>query len=126
MSENLSKLSSRKGLEENLFENIIKTKGDPVSLKKLAKEHKVGEANVYGASTAYDFIQGDNANKKAYVCNGSSCLCADTQSSVKQKLMNHLNENEIGHATGLRHLSRALSRKFFISAQWQKLFWRRY
>jgi NADH:ubiquinone oxidoreductase subunit F (NADH-binding) len=101
MSENLSKLSSRKGLKENLFENIIKAKGDPVSLKNLAKEYKVGEANVYGASTAYDFIQGDNANKKAYVCNGSSCLCADTQSSVKTKLLKHYKEDEIGHATCL-------------------------
>lgn len=101
MSENLSKLSSRKGLEDNLFENIIKAKGDPVSLKNLAKEYKIGEANVYGASTAYDFIQGENANKKAYVCNGSSCLCADTQSIVKQKLLNQLTEDEIGHVTCL-------------------------
>lgn len=97
MSENLAKLSGRKGLEDNLFENIIQAKGEPVSLKALAKEYKIGEANVYGASTAYDFIQGENANKKAYVCNGSSCLCAGTQDGVKQKLEQTLGENEVGH-----------------------------
>lgn len=97
MSENLAKLSARKGLQDNLFENIIQSKGDPVNLKALAKEYKIGEANVYGASTAYDFIQGENANKKAYVCNGSSCLCADTQDSVKQKLEQAVGEGEVGH-----------------------------
>ena len=98
MSENLAKLSSRKGLDNNLFENIIQAKGDPVSLKQLAKEYKIGEANVYGASTAYDFIQGDNAGKKAYVCNGSSCLCAGTQDSVKEKLVAEFGEEQVGHA----------------------------
>ncbi|TQV72290.1 formate dehydrogenase [Aliikangiella marina] len=97
MSENLAKLSQRKGLENNLFENIIKTEGDPVRLKALAEDYKIGDANVYGAATAYDFIQGENANKKAYVCNGSSCLCAGTQKNVKNKLLEKLAEEDIGH-----------------------------
>ncbi len=101
MSENLSQLSARKGLKENLFEQVVQAKGDPIRLKDIAKDYKVGEANVYGASTAYDFIQGDNANKKAYVCNGSSCLCAGTQESVKQQLKQHFNEQQIGHVTCL-------------------------
>ncbi|WP_444995887.1 NADH-ubiquinone oxidoreductase-F iron-sulfur binding region domain-containing protein [Aliikangiella sp. IMCC44359] len=101
MSENLAKLSSRKGLAENLFENIIQAKGDPVSLKALAKEYKIGEANIYGASTAYDFIQGDNAGKSAYICNGSSCLCANTQETVKQQLLKQFEQSELGHVTCL-------------------------
>ena len=101
MSENLTQLSARKGLEENLFEQIVKAKGDPIRLKDIAKDYKVGEANIYGASTAYDFIQGENANKKAYVCNGSSCLCAGTQDSVKQQLKQHFQDDEIGHVTCL-------------------------
>jgi NADH:ubiquinone oxidoreductase subunit F (NADH-binding) len=101
MSENLTQLSARKGLEENLFEQIVKAKGDPIRLKDIAKDYKVGEANIYGASTAYDFIQGDNANKKAYVCNGSSCLCAGTQDSVKQQFKQHFQDDEIGHVTCL-------------------------
>jgi hypothetical protein len=101
MSENLSQLSARKGLQENLFETIIQAKGAPVRLKEIAKDYKVGEANIYGASTAYDFIQGENANKKAYVCNGSSCLCAGTQESVKQQLKQHFEDEAIGHVTCL-------------------------
>lgn len=97
MSENLAKLSQRKGLEKNLFETIIKAKGEPIRLKEIAKDYKIGEANVYGASTAYDFIQGENANKKAYICNGSSCLCAGTQDKVKNQLLEKMGEDEIGH-----------------------------
>jgi len=101
MSENLSKLSSRKGLPENLFEQLIQSKGAPIRLKELAEEFKVGEANIYAAASSYDFIQGENANKKAYICNGSSCLCANTQSAVKQKLSNYLESEDIGHVTCL-------------------------
>ncbi|MCW8999131.1 MAG: hypothetical protein OQK04_10480 [Kangiellaceae bacterium] len=101
MSKNLSSLSSRKGLQENLFEEIVRAKGEPIRLKEIAKEYKIGEASVYGPSTAYDFIQGENAGKKAYVCNGSSCLCANTQDKVKQELVNHFGGDEIGHVTCL-------------------------
>jgi len=101
MSENISKLSARKGLAKNLFEELIQAKGEPLSLKNLAKEYKIGEANIYAASSSYDFIQGDNANKKAYVCNGSSCLCAGTQNEVKEKLLEHFTLEDIGHVTCL-------------------------
>ncbi len=101
MSENLSKLSGRKGLEDNLFENIVKTKGKPLNLKQLAIDSKTGVANVYGASTAYDFIQGDNAGKRAYLCNGSSCLCAGTQPVVKKALLDYFDETDIGHVSCL-------------------------
>jgi NADH:ubiquinone oxidoreductase subunit F (NADH-binding) len=101
MSENLSQLSARKGLTDNLFEAIVRAKGDPLALKELAKKYKTGEANLYAASSAYDFIQGDNANKKAYLCNGSSCLCAGTQGKVKDKLLTQFSEHEIGHVTCL-------------------------
>ncbi|WP_196139063.1 NADH-ubiquinone oxidoreductase-F iron-sulfur binding region domain-containing protein [Aliikangiella sp. G2MR2-5] len=101
MSENLSKLSARKGLEDNLFEAIVQAKGEPVRLKEIAKNFKVGESSVYGPSTAYDFIQGENAGKKAYVCNGSSCLCAGSQDSVRQALENEFGSSEVGHVTCL-------------------------
>ena len=101
MSKNLSSLSSRKGLQQNLFEEIVQAKGEPIRLKEIAKDYKIGEASVYGPSTAYDFIQGENAGKKAYVCNGSSCLCANTQDKVKQELANQFGTDEIGHVTCL-------------------------
>lgn len=101
MSENLSNLTGRKGIEKNLFEKIIQSSGEPLKLKNLAKEYKIGEANVYAASSSYDFIQGENSNKKAYLCNGSSCLCAGTQDPVKEKLLEHFTHDEIGHVTCL-------------------------
>ncbi|TQV88146.1 NADH-ubiquinone oxidoreductase-F iron-sulfur binding region domain-containing protein [Aliikangiella coralliicola] len=101
MSENLSSLSRRKGLKDNLFETLVQAKGDPVHLKKIARDFKIGESSVYGASTAYDFILGENADKKAYLCNGSSCLCAETQDKVKHRLLAHFDSDEIGHVTCL-------------------------
>ena len=101
MSKNLSSLSSRKGLKENLFESIVKAKGDPVHLKTIARDYKIGESSVYGPSTAYDFIQGENAGKKAYLCNGSSCLCAGTQDNVKNQLKEKFGEDQVGHVTCL-------------------------
>jgi len=101
MSENLQQLSGRMGLTKNLFEDLVLAKGEPLRLKQLAEEYKVGEAGLYGASSAYDFIMGENANKKAYLCNGSSCLCAGTQAAVKTQLLSQFKEDEIGHVTCL-------------------------
>ena len=101
MSRNLSHLSSRQGLDKNLFESLVQAKGDPVSLKQIATQFKIGEANTYGAASAYDFIQGDNANRQVYLCNGSSCLCAQTQTSVAQQLSTRFTADEIGEVTCL-------------------------
>ncbi|MHC4321184.1 MAG: NADH-ubiquinone oxidoreductase-F iron-sulfur binding region domain-containing protein [Planctomycetota bacterium] len=103
MSKNISQLSRRKGINNNLFVRITDISDEPSSnkIKKIAKEFLVGEAIVYGATSFYDYVQGDNANKKAYVCNGSSCLCAGTQDKVLSKLQESFSENEIGHVTCL-------------------------
>ncbi len=101
MSFNLSELSGRKGLKENLFEkigNAAKETGT-VSLEdadKLAKEFLMGTANTYGTATFYDFTKPENRGKKVYVCHGSACLCAGTQDAVTEKLKTKFNENEIG------------------------------
>jgi len=101
MSKNLSELSGRKGLRENLFEElgIAATETGAVSAEKseqLAKEFLFGTANVYGAATFYDFLRPDNKGKKVYVCNGSSCLTAGTQDRLKEKLHTEFKEEEIG------------------------------
>ncbi|MDH5434323.1 MAG: NAD(P)H-dependent oxidoreductase subunit E, partial [Gammaproteobacteria bacterium] len=101
MSENLSKLSARKGLKENLFEAIQEYTADPDNIKQIAKSWKIGEAPVYSAATSYDFITGNQANKKAYVCNGSSCLCAGEQDQVSEKLSECFGAENIGHMTCL-------------------------
>ena len=101
MSKNLSELSGRKGLRENLFEElgIAATETGAVSknnIEKLAEEFLMGKANVYGAATFYDFLRPENQGKKVYVCNGSSCLTAGTQDKVKDKLHKEFKEEEIG------------------------------
>ncbi len=101
MSKNLSELSGRKGLRENLFEElgIAATETGTVSKKnieKLAEEFLMGKANVYGAATFYDFLRPENQGKKVYVCNGSSCMTAGTQGKVIDKLHKEFKEEEIG------------------------------
>lgn len=101
MSKNLGELSGRKGLRENLFEElgIAATETGTVSkenTKKLAGEFLMGTANVYGAVTFYDFLRPENQGKKVYMCNGSSCLTAGTQGKLKDKLLAEFKEEEIG------------------------------
>lgn len=101
MSVNLSELSGRKGLKTNLFEELgklAKATGTPdqKDIEQMAQSFLFGTANVYGTVSFYDFLRPENKGKKAYVCNGSACLTAGTQSQVKSKLLNHFHEDEIG------------------------------
>jgi len=101
MSKNISELSGRKGLENNLFDrlgNLILDSPEPSKdeLEKLAGEFLVGTANVYGTTTFYDFLKPGNKDKKVYVCSGSVCLCAGTQDKLKENLLEHFKEEEIG------------------------------
>jgi len=101
MSKNLSELSGRKGLKYNLFDELGKLSletGTPSkdALAKAADDFLVGKANTYGTATFYDFMRPENQGKKAYVCNGSTCLCAGTQDAVKEQLEKHYHADEIG------------------------------
>ena len=97
MSKNLSQLSRRKGIEDTLFQRLI-VSDKPTSSeslndkteqrKQMAKEFLIGDAVIHGTASFYDFIDGDNANKKAYVCDGSSCRCAGKQAAITEKLNN--------------------------------------
>ncbi|NND31084.1 MAG: formate dehydrogenase, partial [Saprospiraceae bacterium] len=106
MSENLSELSARKGLEDNLFDRFGKlaqgngTVSDE-RLAELADEFLIGEANVYGATTFYDFLKPENQGKKVYICNGTACLCAGTQEKLQAGLQQYFTASEIGHMTCL-------------------------
>jgi len=111
MSKNLSQLARRKGLDNTLFQKLVFTSDDEKSTsleqqrKDLAKEFLIGEAVVHGAASFYDFLDDGsnhhNANKKAYVCNGSSCLCAETQTQVQAKLVEQYGDDNVGHVTCL-------------------------
>lgn len=101
MSKNLSELSGRKGLRENLFEELgiaASPAGTvtPDKVEELANDFLFGTANVYGSVTFYDFLRPENQGKKVYVCNGSACLTAGTQGKLKDKLKGEFKEEEIG------------------------------
>ncbi|MEP1094792.1 MAG: NADH-ubiquinone oxidoreductase-F iron-sulfur binding region domain-containing protein [Cyclobacteriaceae bacterium] len=102
MSDNLSSLSGRKGLEKNLFEQLVeksKVGGTPENeeLRALAHEYLMGEAITYGTASFYDFLKKEHEGIKAHVCNGSACLVAGTQENVKEELSKHFKDEEIGH-----------------------------
>lgn len=106
MSKNLSELSGRKGIEENLFDKLgklAKPTGAPSKedMDKLAEEFLVGKANTYGTASFYDFLKPENKGKRAYVCNGTACVCAGTQDKVIDKLKETFPIEEIGHMTCL-------------------------
>jgi len=103
MSKNLTQLARRQGIDNTLFQRLLidEDSNSQAERNALAKEFLIGEAVVRGTASFYDFIEGDNANKLAYVCNGSSCLCAGTQGRVKEKLSAHFGEDNIGHVTCL-------------------------
>ncbi len=101
MSKNLSELSGRKGLKENLFEKLgiaAKATGTPTveKLEQLAEDFVMGKANVYGTASFYDFLKPENQGKKVYICNGSSCMTAGTQDALKNKLLQNYKPAEIG------------------------------
>lgn len=106
MSNNLSELLGRKGVENSLFDTmgrLAQPKGAPSDeeLQALAEEFLVGTANTYGATTFYDFLRPDNKGKKVYFCNGTACVCAGTQDKVVETLKTEFKEEEIGHMTCL-------------------------
>jgi len=101
MSKNLGELSGRKGLQENLFEELgiaARETGTvaPEDIEQLAEKFLMGEANVYGTATFYDFLRPEHKGKKVYVCNGSACMTAGTQAELKDKLSKHYCADEIG------------------------------
>jgi len=101
MPENISYLSGRQGLENNLFERMVQaaeSEGTPKSseLHQLAEEFLVGDAITLGAASFYDFLKEKNRGKKVHVCNGSACLVAGTQDKLEGQLKQHFKEEEIG------------------------------
>jgi NADH:ubiquinone oxidoreductase subunit F (NADH-binding)/NADH:ubiquinone oxidoreductase subunit E len=106
MSDNLSELLGRKGVEGSLFSKmgeLAQDTGTPSNeaLEALANEFLIGKANAFGTATFYDFMKPENKGKKVYVCNGTACVCAGTQDNLIANLKYHFKEDEIGHMTCL-------------------------
>ena len=106
MSRNISKLSGRKGLKDNLFKRMInaarKSKNGK-EIKQLAEEYHVGMSTIHGAESFYEFLRPEHKEKKAWICNGSACMCAGTQDKVKKKLSEKLGADKIGMMFCLGH-----------------------
>ena len=94
MSDNLSYVSGRQGLENNLFSNLVeeaKADGTPSRerLAELAEEFLIGDAITYGTASFYDFLKPANQGKKVYLCSGSTCLLARSQGDLKDTVAKH-------------------------------------
>ena len=106
MSKNVSNLSFRKGILDNLFDQMGKAAQqsgtvEPADMEQIAEDYLIGDATVYGAVTFYDFLKPENKGKKVYVCNGTACLCAGSQDSLKNTIGEMFEDDEIGHMTCL-------------------------
>jgi NADH-quinone oxidoreductase subunit F len=100
-NKNIRTLSSRKELDDNLFENIAEAsqkENSKEKLQELSKRFMLDDSVVLGTSTFYDFTREENKNKKVHVCSGTACMVARSQHDLHNSLENHFNKDEIGHA----------------------------
>ena len=69
MSKNISNLSGRIGLKDNLFKQISEnTLSDtPKDIKEIAKEHNLGVSTLHGAERFYEFLRPWHRERKAVV-----------------------------------------------------------
>ena len=106
MSKNISKLSGRKGLKDNLFKRMIDVtnkNNNGKEIKQLAEEYHVGMSTIHGAESFYEFLRPEHKEKKAWVCNGSACMCAGNQDKLKEKLVDKLGKDKVGEMFCLGH-----------------------
>ena len=98
MSKNISNLSGKVGLKHNLFQKISENvlKNHPKDNKEIANEYNLGVSTVYGAESFYEFLRPAHREKKAFVCNGSACMCAGTQDKLKETLKARLGQDKVG------------------------------
>ncbi len=106
MSKNISKLSGRIGLKNNLFQKISERNLKPnkdKGMKALADEYNMGVSTIHGAESFYEFLRPSHREKKAFICNGSACMCAGTQKNLKNKLESKLGKGKVGTMFCLGH-----------------------
>jgi len=106
VSKNISNLSGRIGLKNNLFQKISErslSSKDDKGMKEIAEKYNVGISTIHGAENFYEFLRPKHRKKKAFVCNGSACMCAGTQAPLKKKLKEKLGEDKVGEMFCLGH-----------------------
>lgn len=100
-NKSIRTLSSRKELDDNLFENMAvasQKSNSKEELQELSKRFMIDDSVVLGASTFYDFTREENKNKKVHVCTGTACMVANTQNNLHKNLAGLFKDDEIGHA----------------------------
>ncbi len=105
-NKNTRSLSARKGLKDNLFEQIAtqtKSENPTQNLQNLAKDFLLNDAVVAGTASFYDFTKAENKKYKIFVCSGTACMCAKTQDNLIDSLQDFFNADEIGHAACVGH-----------------------
>ena len=65
-------------------------------MKEIANEYRMGVSTIHGAESFYEFLRPSHREKKAFVCNGSACMCAGTQGPLKKKLQDKLGSDKVG------------------------------
>ena len=68
MSKNISNLSGRIGLKDNLFKQISENtlSNNPKDIKEIAKEHNLGVSTLHGAESFYEFLR--PSHRKKSIC----------------------------------------------------------
>ena len=66
MSKNISNLSGRIGLKDNLFKQISENtlSDSPQDIKEIAKKHNLGVSTLHGAESFYEFLRPSHRKKK--------------------------------------------------------------
>ena len=105
VSKNISNLSGRIGLKNNLFKQLSENllSDNPKDIKDIAKQHNLGVSTLHGAESFYEFLRPSHREKKAFVCNGSACMCAGTQDQLKKTLKEKLGDDKVGEMFCLGH-----------------------
>ncbi|WP_440909197.1 NADH-ubiquinone oxidoreductase-F iron-sulfur binding region domain-containing protein [Candidatus Pelagibacter sp.] len=105
MSKNISNLSGRIGLKDNLFKKISENtlSHNSQNSQEIAKQYNMGVSTIHGAESFYEFLRPSHREKKAFVCNGSACMCSGTQEPLKKKLQEKLGEDKVGEMFCLGH-----------------------
>jgi NADH-quinone oxidoreductase subunit F len=100
-NKNTRSLSSRKGLDNNLFENISElsvNNAPEEEFQKLAEQFMIDDSVVFGTASFYDFIKPENRTNKIRICNGTACMLAGSQDKIASIISKHFDDEEIGHA----------------------------
>jgi NADH-quinone oxidoreductase subunit F len=100
-NKNIRTLSSRKELDDNLFENIADLSNNNATKEEfqvLAKKFLIDDSVITGTASFYDFTREENRNKKIHVCSGTACMTAKTQKNLYKNIKKHFSDKEIGHA----------------------------